>query len=704
MKTPVFLAFLFAFFFSFTQPVSAKPTRDQLKIQIREQMTELKQRCSAFSVTCFAEWDREDPLGNRVPLIIVNGWNPESVPGRPRMEVWEPLLLDFIYDDYLYRHYKIYFFAYDSNIENAEELGRRMRDAIDLEGDLDDSFKYTDHVILGHSLGGLVAYSYMRETASGGMYPGRPSGERVRRVITFGAPFHGSPLANGPARDNKAGAWSLELITFDLLFFLFGTPSAFQINRSDLRWDNYDSLLNYSLFGVERNRWLERLYTGTNYLQKVIAYGSTYNPGNDCSGTPLAYRAYCYGRRILLGAMGLESDGVVPLASSLFYDSQGRPRIAYRQFRNYNHSEIVSGGGRTEIFQNLRQDLIDAAIGWINDEPLMTKRMDFNSDGIGDIFRYSSASGQWVMELANGRGSSQPIPGNWSSGWQVQAGDFDANGMTDFFLINSLGQWFKVVNRGGGNFSYFNSQWSRGWKTYIVDLDADRRSDVFLYNPASGQWFMCLTVGEGDFAYASGYWSANWKVYPADFDGDGRKDFFLYDPLDGTWFQAFTTGFGSFRYVNGYFPVPVQVYPADMNNDGYADLFVYNPHNGYFSYQFYRGEYPSHSITGYTSPGWQVHMADMDNSNTLDLFLYDSKYGSWEIVYLTPNTTFFTERGNWSPGWQIHMADLNFDLWGDVLLYSPDSGAYFQVINTGYGSFAYYPGNWGLGWSILSRR
>lgn len=71
-----------------------------------------------------------------------------------------------------------------------------------------------------------------------GTFAGQPGGARVTKLITLGTPHHGSPMANGPARDARAGAtWGPTLALFDSLFFSQTGPGTFEVNRSDLRWD-----------------------------------------------------------------------------------------------------------------------------------------------------------------------------------------------------------------------------------------------------------------------------------------------------------------------------------------------------------------------------------------------------------------------------------------------------------------------------------
>lgn len=156
---------------------------------------------------CLQEVDSSS-LGNRLPLILVHGWNPRQIPGPPLSDTWNNLISYAARDTSLSAAYKLYSFTYYSNVAPVATLGRALRDTIDIQGGADTVFQSRELVIVAHSMGGLVSRYFMTLAQQAGPFRGQAGGERVRTLITVGTPHHGSKMANGPAMWDKAGlAW-----------------------------------------------------------------------------------------------------------------------------------------------------------------------------------------------------------------------------------------------------------------------------------------------------------------------------------------------------------------------------------------------------------------------------------------------------------------------------------------------------------------
>src|SRR5690606_521070 len=135
----------------------------------------------------------------RIPIIMVHGWNFAGKPAPPGGSYWENHVKFLLNDAELSKYFKPYYIKYWSNAVSVNDLGGLFRDAIQDAGLHEKPF-----IIIGHSMGGLVSRSFMTEHIfTRGKYAGTSCGELVKQLITLGTPHHGSPMANGPARDEK---------------------------------------------------------------------------------------------------------------------------------------------------------------------------------------------------------------------------------------------------------------------------------------------------------------------------------------------------------------------------------------------------------------------------------------------------------------------------------------------------------------------
>ena len=320
------------------------------------------------------------PLDLRTPLILIHGINLDGLNAEPLTGGWNNLLSDLYSNspDVVSR-FKPYYFYYNSNDVNVSVLGEALNTLIS-EASLGtlwwpEPIGDTPIVIVAHSMGGLVARSFMQETTlSIGRYADLPGYARVRRLITLATPHNGSPFASLDAledllcpllscpnlslRDDLSGGQG---------FLSANGLSPTQPNLSDLLWDNHDQLYTDNLYSYEWNWWLLGLNGSWDNLlaqnpslsDKIIAYGSL-SPSTvlsctsgvkDCAAIEVIYPVLED-----LGTLGQESDGVVPLSSAQFQNIL--PSAQQRLLAGYNHFEMVSGNGQNDdLFQMIATDL-----------------------------------------------------------------------------------------------------------------------------------------------------------------------------------------------------------------------------------------------------------------------------------------------------------------------------------------------------------
>src|SRR5437660_3766148 len=127
------------------------------------------------------------PLGTRTPLIMIHGIHGNA-------SDWFELR-QFLFSSTSFKSsYKIYLYSYPSDQFPVCEVARSLRNQIDAMINAGAAGFNGPIVIIAHSMGGLVARSYMNEfhLRSPGAN-GQRGGDTVRALITLGTPHHGTP-------------------------------------------------------------------------------------------------------------------------------------------------------------------------------------------------------------------------------------------------------------------------------------------------------------------------------------------------------------------------------------------------------------------------------------------------------------------------------------------------------------------------------
>lgn len=312
---------------------------------------------------CFTagDGDPQGPLGARIPVILIHGWNPKEIAGEPDLSVWNGLGSYFWESPWFRERFKMYFLVYLSNIQGytIRDMGLSFRSLVERMDATDPAFATKPLVMIGHSMGGLIARSYMQEFRRGS---GGRNGDRVLRLITLATPHHGTPLANGPSRDVKAGFEAFLLHQF-VDGGLFGYDIRWDMhNRYDLHWDNYDGYFDFEYKSFPENSlWMEWLNSGETFERKIVAYGGKVSRLSQIGDCVFGAKVAACLAAIMNRTLGIsESDGFVPLKSAFF--DPCKDCIATRVFDGYDHSEIVRGKFRAEgevepLFESIANDL-----------------------------------------------------------------------------------------------------------------------------------------------------------------------------------------------------------------------------------------------------------------------------------------------------------------------------------------------------------
>jgi Mg-chelatase subunit ChlD/triacylglycerol esterase/lipase EstA (alpha/beta hydrolase family) len=329
-----------------------------------------------FGSTAFAANTALIPLssdnGKKIPLILIHGIHgtPKNSDVTVKQNYWNEFLESYYKDPRLAENYIVYLFQYQSDLISVKDIAFALGHAIDSQ------IVNRPHVILAHSMGGLVAKNYLayyRHTS--GAWRGKIGGDSVLSLITLATPHHGTPGANDPSVLKQYFAQSqLETylgvnyaaeIKFNLLNYIYWNKdelkefvekakqqcvsgkailknktqclietllskearaigsSSLKYNRKDLRWDNYDNKIVDDINGeLAATNDLFRKYS-----KKVILYAGILKPAEP----QLTINAMTDNRIGLSFADGMMyfglprafgyTDGLVPYKSAMLCDS-----------------------------------------------------------------------------------------------------------------------------------------------------------------------------------------------------------------------------------------------------------------------------------------------------------------------------------------------------------------------------------------------
>ena len=275
----------------------------------------------------------------KIPLILIHGINetPENADVSVDNQEWAEFRRIFASSE-IANSYAIFVLQYCSNRQPVSAIAEKLRDLVDK--DLVDR----NHVIVTHSMGGLVAKSYMAETRhQTGRWKGMKGGETTMGIITLAAPHHGTPGANdsGTVKSLVPDKYEAVYGAMETIFWRtkekkdgFATVAADAANRSDLRWDNFDNKLDRSSKDIN-SKLAKTNELFAPFMSKLIVYaGVTESKINPVQTAMLLLqlktadsRALQQHNMLTLANIGMvnglgknfgEADGMVPYESALF--------------------------------------------------------------------------------------------------------------------------------------------------------------------------------------------------------------------------------------------------------------------------------------------------------------------------------------------------------------------------------------------------
>jgi len=250
----------------------------------------------------------EPPVGEQVVLLI-HGWQSKGEVASilPHVTTWEPLLnwatgstggsAEWSKNASSFDFYSIRYDSMKSVFDNA----------VTIQNLLAQTFKGRPIVVLAHSMGGLISHAMFQKyhPTRANEYVGWGTGGGIKRLVTLGTPFHGSPMISIVGGHTVCGFIGPDEVLVDAadLFLKLDTFGA----RS-LAWDGFDG----RQYG-EGNPELATLNAG---LPASIPEYRTFAGVLSSSSHPVHYRAAS--KRMVACFPEHVGDGVVPRISAHF--------------------------------------------------------------------------------------------------------------------------------------------------------------------------------------------------------------------------------------------------------------------------------------------------------------------------------------------------------------------------------------------------
>jgi uncharacterized repeat protein (TIGR02543 family) len=271
-------------------------------------------------------------IGDRIPLILIHGILEDA-------SIWNAFLNYYNTAPTLKDYFKPYVFEYktreselgEGDPQNVSALGQALGGKLQTwyaspTGGPTYGFNGKPVVILGHSMGGLVARSMMTYYLFG---HGTSGSDKVSMLITLATPHHGTPLGNE------------YMDAYPLAGYFIGLYPSFAYN---MEWDCYDGTRFSGECGVG--------IPSSAYYSKIVAYGALLTPPGPDSTLDKGHWVLCQDGYCA-------SDGAVPLESALFYPN---PVQKHYVDGSCDHNEIYNGSKTVDagspIFASIKADLL----------------------------------------------------------------------------------------------------------------------------------------------------------------------------------------------------------------------------------------------------------------------------------------------------------------------------------------------------------
>ena len=399
----------------------------------------------------------------KTPVILVHGW--ELFPGGTSdYSTWMNFIAYFYSQPYLYNNFMLYTYLYNPTIDihdNGSYLGSII----------ENYFPLQNVVIIAHSMGGLVADSYIQE------FNGN---QHVTKLITLSTPYHGTPLVQiGMGAVNIAASGVQQRTGISIIpaidaMLATATPATF-----DLQWDNSD---NNTAVGTTTDTYLQTL---NGILSSNQTTTNLYIASGGDSLIPIIspHDLTLLASNAALDLLGYNSDGVVPIVSSF-------NEIYSNTAGTFVNGLIATNGPWLDY------DHYQMALGKTTNDPLFIQIGEILEGLLSETPTYS------VFYNANSNTATETVP-------------IDSNNYVSGETVTVLGNTGNLVNIGY-NFVGWNTQSDGSGLTYTPGQTFTMGSaNVTLY----AMWSASGLGTVAKYAYVTNYGDGTVSQYMIGADG-----------------------------------------------------------------------------------------------------------------------------------------------------------------------------------------